>query len=253
MLAYDRRVKIVDALHEKSPMHINELIDQLGVTAATIRRDLTYLEESGKIVRMRGMAKLKEPPKQEHTATQPISAEEKEKNAIAAEALKLIPYNATMILDAGTTTLALAKQLVNRPDIRVVTHSVEIATQLADNGIPTIVIGGNLFNASKSCVGAETEEAYKNIEVSLAFLGTSGIQNKKFTTFTSFETAIKKRIIKSADKVIMLACASKFSCKAILPFAEFSDIDCLITTEPLDAAIRRQLERTNIEIIIATP
>jgi DeoR/GlpR family transcriptional regulator of sugar metabolism len=241
-----RRQEIVKMLSLESPMQVEDIIGRLDATPATIRRDLTYLEKTGAIMRTRGAAKIVNP-----FPTRNIMFSS-EKLLIAKYAASLVEDGSSIILDSGTTTLALANQLVNKKYLSVVTNSISIVNAFANTDISTTIVGGYVLHREQAVVGPDAEAYMKNIHASKLFLATTGIRIPEGLTCVSpFQASIKKAMIQSANKVILLADSSKFEASGMMQFADFKEIHCLITSKPLkDKELRKWLDNLGVEVVV---
>lgn len=252
MYNYERRQKILELLLEQSPLRIDSLVARLDTTPATIRRDLVSLENEGLIIRSRGIVRLSNTPFYAKNTDVPVYT--KEKVAIAKAAYQLIPQGVSIILDSGTTTLMLTDHLAERRDLTIITNSITAADRMAPTGVSTIVVGGNLFGDFHALVGPDTEAYFSRISADILFLATTGIRKDELTTMTPFQASLKHKMVQCAQKVILLADERKFSINGIIPFAKFSEIDCVITSAPIQNSETVQLlEKNNVEMIIAEP
>ncbi len=231
----------------ETSMRVEDIIKRFNVTPATIRRDLSYLEKSGAIMRTHGAAKIVNP-----FPTRNILFSD-EKMAIAKCAAKLIEDGMSIILDSGTTTLSLANQLVSKKDLTVITNSIAIANTFAVTDVTTILTGGVLIGRQQTIIGPDAEHFLSNIQASTLFLSTTGIDPKNGLTCVSpFSASIKKAMIKSAKRVVLLCDSSKFNVSAVVLFARFDQIHQLITSRPItDKVLLANLKAAGVEITIA--
>ena len=242
-----RRQEIIKMLTLESPMLVEDIIKSLDATPATIRRDLTYLEKTGVIMRTRGAAKIVNPFP---TRNVMFSSE---KLAIAKYAATLVNDDVSIIMDSGTTTLALANQLVTKSNISIVTNSVAIVNTFSNTDIPTTITGGYLAHRQQAVIGPDAEAFMQRIHAELLFLSTTGIRAPEGLTCVSpFQASIKKAMIKSANKVILLVDSSKFEVSGMVLFADFKEIDILVTSKPIqDLELKQRLDSLGVEVIVA--
>ncbi len=231
----------------ESTMLVEDIIKRLDATPATIRRDLTFLEKTGAIMRTRGAAKIVNPFP---TRNVMFSSE---KLAIAKYAAELVDDGMSIIMDSGTTTLALANQLVNKANLSVVTNSVAIVNAFANTDVSTTITGGYLAHRQQAVIGPDAEEFMKKIHAPLLFLSTTGIRHPDGLTCVSpFQASIKKAMIQSASKKILLADSSKFDVSGMVLFAKFEELDMIITSKPIkDKELKKHLAELNVEVVVA--
>lgn len=235
-------------------MHVSELLQMFPATPATIRRDLSKLEKEGKIIRSWGRVRVSDNETTILPIMQRVNIHSAEKNMIGKAAASLVENNQSIILDSGTTCVALAQQLVGINNLTIITNSLPIPYIFANkNNIEVRVSGGILLGAHMSLIGPDAEKYFEGIQVDICFIGASGVRSGSgFTTGSPFEGSIKRCMMKSAKKVVALVDASKFEISSIIEFARFEEINTLITTHPLsDKNSLRKLEERGVTIIFA--
>jgi DeoR/GlpR family transcriptional regulator of sugar metabolism len=247
-----RKEKILALLQTQKSMEVDRIASYFDVTSATIRRDLTSLENEHLITRSRGYAQIANSIYySDYTIRKNINKEEKERIAAAAE---LIEPGSSIIIDSGTTMLALAEYLnVNTIDgLSVVTHAVHTAMLLAPK-YQTMIPNGIIDAPTMSVIGPTVEQFFSNIKVDTCFLCSTGVIDSYGLTAASIHhTAIKKQMIKSAAEVIAVIDSSKFSSSGINMVCEFSEIDKLITVETVDnARTLENIRAKGVEVILA--
>lgn len=247
----ERREQIIQIIQDSSSIEVNTLINKFSVTPATIRRDLSYLESNGMIKRSHGMAHIIKHCYPQYAIRANLFPDEKRR--IAKMAASLISEGESIVLDAGTTTLALATQISTMGQLHIITNSPMIACELINSPSTVIVPGGSLLRPQLSLVGPDTDAYFGQIEANKMFLGVGGIRsNLGMTCSSPIEAKTKRSMMKAAQKVYTLIDSSKFNNTGIIMFAEFRDIDCIITDKPIeDNSLREELDKLGIEVCIA--
>ncbi|GFZ33104.1 hypothetical protein CSC2_36300 [Clostridium zeae] len=169
---------------------------------------------------------------------------------IAQKAVEMIPEKGVVILDSGTTVLQIAKLLNLRSNLVIVTSSFIAAQILENTKNQLIVTGGELRRKSMSFVGHLAGNTIENIHADIAFMGCDGFHSKGPCSRSYRELEVKQKIIENSKKVILTADSSKFSIDGLYRFADFNQIDQLIT----DSSIKEEqlkLLPTNIKVSIA--
>ncbi|MDP2816076.1 MAG: DeoR/GlpR family DNA-binding transcription regulator [Rectinemataceae bacterium] len=250
---YIRQQEIVQLLQSEKAIRVSDLIERFSVTSATIRRDLTKLEQSGLIERARGAAQIAKDQKIVLPFMQRGEIESLEKIAIAKAAKKLVKDNQSIILDSGTTTLAFAQELFQVKNLTIITNSVPISYIFMDKDIEVRLSGGVVLGAHMALIGPDAEQYFSGIQVDTCFIGVSGVRSGTgFTTSSPFVSSIKQQMIRAAKQVVALVDSSKFSISSIIEFVRFEEIDILITTYPVsDKLSLSRLEELGVEIIYA--
>lgn len=232
MLKGERLYKIVDYINEKRTVTINEICDYMQVSKPTVNRDLKILEEEKLITRTHGGAMSLT----KGTRFEPIYiVKEKErvheKDTIATFALDFIKHGETIYIDSGTTTLALAKKMVDMSNITVITNDIKIAyTLCSSNDIELVVLGGQQRKGVYSLLGPFAENTLKILNIDKAFLGADAIDIAKGITNSNIdESNLKKSIIDMSNEVIVLTDSSKFGNVAFVKVCDINEINTIIT------------------------
>jgi DeoR family transcriptional regulator of aga operon len=252
--SYQRRQMILEIIKANTTVNVNDLIAKFAVTPVTIRKDLTYLENSGMITRNRGTAHLLN-----NFAIPSFISRQKinssDKTAIAKAAARLIEDNDSIILDSGTTTLAIAQQIIMKDKLTVITNSIPVSYALASSNVTVLMSGGTLEGKHMSMVGPEAEQYFNKIEADKLFLSASGVRSPiGLTTSSPFQYGVKRQMLKAAKKVYVALDAGKFGSTSVMLNVDFSEVHCLITNKPItDAEILKRLQELNVEIIYANP
>ena len=241
MSVASRRNEIVKIFLLENKVKVGELARAMGVTTETIRKDLIALEQEGLIRRSNGRAEVcnqfnEQPFSQKSQSA--IAA----KQAIAARAAEMIPPDATVFFDCGSTIYQLARLLILRKDLVAVTNSVHLAAMFASSGVRLITIGGEVRTASGAATGMLAVEAIHAINADLAFMGCSGFQNASGPCVENFpEAAVKKAMMQQAAASILLADSTKAGWPSMVKYAEWDAFTHIITDDQLPLSCARQL------------
>ena len=230
-----RAERILDLLSSTGFSSVSDLADSLNVSEMTIRRDLDKLESEGHIRRTHGGAitEARTQIELDYKARQRRQAQAKEK--IGKLASNLVVNGQSIFIDAGTTTLAMAKHLRTLKSVKVVTNSLPVQVELMDNrNVEVILTGGHVLTHTMSLIGTLAQENIANMRFDWAFLGTGGIDIKRGLTHSTMEEIpIKKVAAESATKVAVLATHSKFGYNALSLFMPIDKVDTIITNQPI--------------------
>ena len=249
-LTQERRNKIVQKLMLDGKLNANELARIFSVSAETIRKDLIYLEKQGLAKKGYGGAVITN-ELLEHSFIEKSVEHPAEKAGIAQRAADMVGDGAVIILDSGSTVLKMVKFLTLKKGITVFTNSLRAAQQLSDFNIKVYLPGGEVRNTSNALVGGWATRAFGEIKADMAFMGTSGFKGRSGPCVENFpETEVKKAMIASAHKAVVLADSSKAELDAMIQFARWEDINTLITDKGIPKDHALQLERkTNLIIV----
>ncbi|MGD9127681.1 MAG: DeoR/GlpR family DNA-binding transcription regulator [Planctomycetia bacterium] len=232
---------------------VGELASELGVSMMTIRRDLESLAEDGRVIRTHGGATLGERATFEFTFLDRVNTNREAKMAIAMAAVDLTRGCQTMMLDGSTTTLAIARQLRGMEGLTVVTTSLPAAAELQhEPGIDVLLPGGYVRPASPDLTGSLTESNLGLLNAEYAFLGADAIDasGRVFTNPPDNSTVVLK-MAAAAKHVYVVADHTKLNKTTLRCFGQLSQWDGLITDDGCDREFVRQLEESNIRVIVA--
>ncbi len=250
MFALERQKKIMEALHKNGSVMVNDLSASLGVTVETIRRDLEKLEKSEQLRRTHGGAVLYEEAMLDLSLEKRSGLNTEGKTAIAKKALEFVRQGDTIFLDSSTTSYQFSKFLKDFENITVITNNLLIINELQNcEKIKVIATGGTLDMKNLSFVG---EIALRNIENNLCankvFFSSKRVDpTHGITESNDVEYQIKTAMIKNSKQRICLVDKSKFDGVACIKLANFSDIDYLITDNPLDEKFKKVLKVNKVE------
>jgi DeoR/GlpR family transcriptional regulator of sugar metabolism len=254
LLAEERRFRIREILSRERSVTASELIRMLSVTAATIRRDLAVLEKEGVLVRSHGGAVSRTPSTNFQPSYDALGRSNRaEKQAIAREAERLILDGETVFLEGSTTVYELARRLLHRNRLTVITNSPPIIDEFQrSQHVSVISTGGELQKDVFYLSGAWAERALSEIRVDKAVLGVGAIDPAYgISTASQAEAQIKKMILKSARVSIALADHSKFGNQGFAYVGPVTDIDILVTDSATPPSYLRPLREAGVELILA--
>ena len=248
MYAAERHRRIVEEARRTGRVAVAELAGSLGVTPETVRRDLTSLEEHGTLRRVHGGAIPVE--RLEPTLATRTTRSTDEKRRIAARALDEIPADGAVLLDSGSTTLAIAALIPVETHLTVVTNSVQAAALLTDHpNLDLLLLGGRVRGVTGAAVGTWTTSLLAGLSVDVAFVGTNGLSSRRgLSTPDEAEAAAKSAMLEAAARTVVVTDSSKFGVDHLHSFAPLSAIDLVITD---DAAERDLLAETGVEVVYA--
>lgn len=248
MLARRRHDLILELLRTDGPAEVADLSRELGVSGATVRRDLSYLEAEGMLQRVHGGAAplgTSEPPF-DIVATDHQDA----KVRVGAAAAGLVRDGDVILVDIGTTTSHLARALHGR-EITVITSSLPVYEELAhDESVELILLGGVVRRNYRSLVGFLTEQAIRQIHADVLFLGTSGVRRDgSVLDTTAVEVPIKRAMLEAAERTVLVADAGKFPGKGIARVCGAADLAAIVTEPEADPDTLTWLRESGVEII----
>jgi DeoR/GlpR family transcriptional regulator of sugar metabolism len=229
MLTAERRNEILVRLNRDGKVVASELVDELGVSEDTVRRDLRELAADGLAQRVHGGALLPTTPMPSFAQRLQVSREAK--GHLAEAALPLLEAAQVIVLDGGTTSLELARRLPPHRDCTVLTNSPPVAAALAEHAaVEVILIGGRLLKEAQVAVGAEAISALHNVRADACVLGICSLHPELgVTTLEHDESYVKRAMVESSAEVIALATADKLNTAAPWVVSPLADVTHLVT------------------------
>lgn len=232
VLAEERRAVLLQELQHNGYLEVTQVSTRLGVSSATIRRDLGHMDQEGQLVRTRGGAV---PATRSTTLEIPYDIKRAhntdEKRRIAAAAAEMVHDGETIALDAGSTTYQLALQLIHRHSLTVVTNDLHIAVKLAAHPNITLLCTGGMARSNVfALLGHQTEAFLKALRVNKTFLGADAIHPDGVIANVNLdEVPVKQAMLRAGEQVIVLADASKFDVSGFAKVCNLAEIHALIT------------------------
>lgn len=255
LLVEERRRKILEVLEQDERVTVQDLVKRFGLSAVTIRGDLDTLTEAGALVRSHGGAlkPLGGPADISINVKEILHHDEKVR--IGAAAAQLIQNDETIILDSGTTTLEVARQIAARKltSLTVITNGLNIALELARlPQIRLIVIGGILRHVSYSVVGPHAEQMLQGLNADRLFLGVDGVDMTiGLMTPDVLEAQLNARYISVAREVNVVADSTKFRRRSLSLIAKIESVHRIITDDKIEPDTAATVRAKGIELLIA--
>lgn len=252
MFYQERQKKILEYIKEKPSVSVTELSNVFKVSTVTIRKDLNELSEDGKIERTHGGAMSLNKSSYEETEDAKEFMNIESKQEIAAKALKLIDEGSTIILDAGSTTLELAKLLVEKKlkGVTVITYALNIAYIMRQSREYNLVmIGGQFRFGMMSFVGPYAIQMLQGLHADRSFIGINGYTLEEgLTTPNPYEAEVKRNIVARSKECFLLADSKKYGNICMSKVADVSELDGIVTDEGLSSAIRQGLLERGVRV-----
>lgn len=246
MFAQQRQQQVIDLLKERRSLSVPELGALLRASPATVRRDLGFLEEAGRILRTHGGVMAADRRSGEASFGRKSRRELAAKRSIAAAAAALVADGDAVFVDAGTTAFKVGIRLLQRPGVTVYTNSVPLLGETA--ACRLVAVGGEVRAVSQALVGAAALGWLDRLRLDLAFVGASGIDPGGPCTTELGEAGVKGAAIRGARRAVLVADGSKWELAAPLIFASWAELDDVVTDRRLSPSERETLTRHRIRI-----
>lgn len=245
----ERKSVILDLLMKESSVSVSMLAKRLNVTVVTARADLASLEEEGLLVRTHGGAVPAQHPKM----MERMQAEKGVKGEIAKAAAAKVQDGDTIIVSAGTTTALIAKYLLGKKNIHIVTNNTLLLSYARTNPqIRVTLIGGEFRPEEEGVVGPMALQAIDQFYVSKAFIGIDGASAKQGFTAHFVESAdLVRKMAEQADQVIVLSDSGKFGRPGFARILPFGNIDTLVTDNELTQEFETELTTAGVRVVKA--
>ncbi|MFP5020638.1 DeoR/GlpR family DNA-binding transcription regulator [Pseudonocardia phyllosphaerae] len=270
LLGEQRRELIVEQVRERGAVRVSELAEHLSVSEMTVRRDLDVLARRRLVDKVHGGAtavgelgseRLGEPAG--HGTDEPEFAakadrERREKEAIAAEAARLVEPGAAIGLSAGSTTWRLASLLARVPRLTVVTNSLVVADALYSGGAEargsTVILTGGVRTPSEALVGPVAVGSLRSVNLEIVFLGVHGMSAAAgYSTPNLTERDTDRALVDAGQSLVVVADHTKWGGVGISTIAELGEADVLVTDDGLPEDGRAVLESEVGRVILARP
>ncbi len=249
-----RHTAIIDLLKQQGKAKVEELSERLSVSEVTIRKDLTKLEEQGLLERIHGSAIISQRSRFNIAFLERLRLQAPAKALIAEAAASHIQEGDSIILDAGTTTLSLARALAEKRynSLLVMTSSMPAALELSKGNHDILLVGGQVRNHSLALIGPMTVKNLENYHADRAFIGTSGISlTHGYSTPNALDAQVKEAMIRSAEETYVLADSSKFGHDCLVSFASLAGVHLVITDSGIPAEYIKEFRKRGIRYQIA--
>jgi DeoR/GlpR family transcriptional regulator of sugar metabolism len=254
MFAAERRRAILDIVRANGVVSLVELAELVASSEVTVRRDLRFLAAEGLIDRSRGGAVALGVLSHEPTYSEKAHLAEAEKLAIADRAAELVDDGDAIVIGAGTTTQALARRLVRRNDLTVVTNSLLVAQVLARcTTVDVVMTGGTLRGSIFALVGSAAEHSLSELRTSKAFISGNGLTAERgLSTPNTLVAGVDRALVAAAEDVIVLADHTKIGVDTMVQTVPTHRIARLITDDSADAAEVSRLRELGVDVDIVT-
>jgi DeoR/GlpR family transcriptional regulator of sugar metabolism len=251
VLLEERRQRVLELVGKHGFVSLADLAREISKSESTIRRDLEYWDQQGKIKRTHGGAIFLGDGSPLPALEERSSSQIEEKRVLAQAAAGRIDDGDAILLDGGTTTLEVARLLVGR-SIQIVTNSLPIANLFASSReTDLIILGGYVFPRTGVALGPLTVRMMEDIHVHQAILSVGGITAKGLFNSNLLLTETERQMMRCADEVVVVADHTKIGRQALSFLCELAAIDTLIVDRHLTAEQRELIDRGDARLIIA--
>jgi DeoR family glycerol-3-phosphate regulon repressor len=226
-----RQLELVDAVRRLRSVSVEALAERFGVTLQTVRRDVRVLAEAGLLARFHGGVRIPGSTTENIAYRQRQNLNEEAKRCIARRVAQAVPNGSSMIINIGTTTEAIAHELLGHKGLRVITNNLNVAAILSDNPDCEVIVAGGVVRArDRGIVGEVTVDFIQQFKVDIGLMGISAIEaDGSLRDFDYREVKVSRAIIEHSREVWMAADHSKFNRPAMVEVGRLDQIDTLFT------------------------
>lgn len=249
--APERRERALELIQREGFATTSELADELGVSEMTVRRDLQRLEEMGRVRVVPGGVSLRSPSGGTDFRLRLIT-EEAEKRAIARVAAEQASAGAVVGIDAGSTALEVLRHLPRDAGMTVVTHSLPAMNEVAARrDLELMGLGGVLRQEAGSFSGPATVAAVSQIHLDVAFIGATALRGGESLCGNPYDAETKRAMREAAKRAVLVVDSEKFGRTAMMRILPVEQFDAIVVDDGLSPGDREELERLDIEVLIA--
>ncbi|AHV36252.1 DeoR/GlpR family DNA-binding transcription regulator [Aeromonas dhakensis] len=251
MIPVERQQQILHLLAERGAVSITELTERLQVSHMTIRRDIQKLEEQGRVLSVSGGVSLSERIKSEPSHATKRSLMQEAKLAIAHSAAAQVAAGSSVYLDAGTTSLELARELAPREDLMIVTNDFMVCAYLIEHGRGRLYhTGGQVIRENQSCAGEATAHFLRNLHLDVAFLSASSWDALGISTPSEQKVPVKRAVVEAAATRILICDSSKYGKVGTFNVVGWEAIDQVISDGQLPESAREVLAQHGVRLTL---
>ncbi|HEX7688741.1 MAG TPA: DeoR/GlpR family DNA-binding transcription regulator [Burkholderiaceae bacterium] len=229
-----RQLELIDEVRRRQSVTVEALAERFGVTLQTVRRDVRQLTDAGLLARFHGGVRLPGSTTEniEYRKRQQLNAASKQR--IARSVAQRVPHGSSLLINIGTTTEAIARELLQHKGLRVITNNLNVAAILSDNADCEVIVAGGVVRArDRGIVGEVTVDFIAQFKVDIGLIGISGIEDDgTLRDFDYREVKVARAILAHSREVWVAADHSKFNRPAMVELARFDQVDMLFTDAP---------------------
>ncbi len=247
-----RQLELVDEVRRLRSASVEALAEHFGVALQTVRRDVRLLAEAGLLTRFHGGVRIPGSTTENIAYRQRQRLNEDAKRCIARRVAQAVPNGSSMIINIGTTTEAIAQELLGHKGLRVITNNLNVAAILSDNpDCEVIVAGGVVRSRDRGIVGEVTVDFMAQFKVDIGLIGTSAIEaDGSLRDFDYREVKVTRAIIEHSREVWLAADHSKFNRPAMVEVGRLDQVDTLFTDSLPPEPFETLLAEASVNLVL---
>ena len=250
-----RQSSLLELVRQVGPMTVEALAERFGVTLQTVRRDVALLSQAGLLARFHGGVQALKSTTENIAYRQRRELHAEAKLAIARAVAREVPAGCSLFLNIGTTTEAVAKELLHHDGLRVITNNLNVAAIMSGNPNCEVIVAGGVVRArDQGIVGEATVDFIRQFRLDIGLIGISGIEaDGSLRDFDFREVRVARAIIEQSRQVWLVADHSKFNRPAMVELGRLSQIAALYTDRPPEPPFDALLAEAEVRCIVAEP
>jgi DeoR family glycerol-3-phosphate regulon repressor len=250
---HPRQASLLELVRERGSASVEALAERYGVTLQTVRRDVKQLADAGLLTRFHGGVRVPASTTENIAYRQRQQLNEQAKQRIARAVARAVPDGCSLILNIGTTTEAVARELLPRKGLRVITNNLNVAAILSDNpDIELIIAGGVVRARDRGIIGEATVDFIRQFKVDIGLIGISAIEaDGTLRDFDYREVKVARAILDHSREVWLAADHSKFNRPAMVELGRLDQVDRLYTDAAPPAPFERLLAEAGVQCVVA--
>lgn len=253
MIPNPRQNDLLQEVRARGSVSVEALAEKFGVTLQTVRRDVQRMAEAGLVARFHGGVRVPSSTTENIAYRQRQALQADGKARIAKAIAARIPAGSSLFLNLGTTTEAVARELLHHKGLRVITNNLNVATLLSDNtDCELVMVGGTVRARDRGVVGEAAVDFIRQFKVDIGLVGISGIESDgTLRDFDYREVMVARAIIEHSRQVWLAADHSKFNRPAMAEVARLQQLDLLFTDETPPDPFPALLNDAGVELVVA--
>ena len=250
-----RQLALIAEVQRHGSASVESLAERFGVTFQTVRRDVRALAEAGLLARFHGGVRVPSSTTENIAYRQRQQLNEEAKRRIARAVAQAVPDGCSLILNIGTTTEAIARELLGHKGLRVITNNLNVAAILSDNPACEVIVAGGVVRArDRGIVGEVTVEFIRQFKVDIGLIGISAIEaDGTLRDFDVREVTVARAIIEQSREIWLAADHSKFNRPAMVQLARLDQVDTLFTDQPPPEPFPALLAEAGVALKVCPP
>ena len=250
-----RQFELLEEVRRARSVSVEALAERFGVTLQTVRRDVRLLAEAGLLARFHGGVRLPSSTTENIAYRQRQALNDDAKRCIARAVAQAVPNGCSLLINIGTTTEAIARELLGHKGLRVITNNLNVAAILSDNPDCEVIVAGGVVRArDRGIVGEVTVDFIQQFKVDIGLIGISAIEaDGTLRDFDYREVKVARAIIEHSRQIWLAADHSKFNRPAMVELGRLDQVDTLFTDRPPPEPFPALLEEAGVNLTLCTP